>query len=318
MALNFPGSPSDGDTYIAPNTSGVVYVYDASESLWRVQNSNGDSVVVVSETAPVSPTQGKMWWKSDTGSMFIYYMDGDSGQWVPATSTNVGAITPGIDADFSSVTANNVQMTSLNSGQLAGMRNVLINGAVSINQRGATYAGVAVGEYWADRWKKTAAGMTQIVEDGNYKPSTQYTLSGTGVTTQSGTSPASGDWDITTTFGDVIPDTATDIQLEEGSVATPFERRSYGLELMLCQRYYEANPYTSNLFSTYPGGTDVTVTYNYDWKVEKRIAPTVTYGNTSGFSQVVPTTHSLVFTRQSNAAPMAYIVRGPITAEAEL
>lgn len=29
------------------------------------------------------------------------------------------------------------------------------------------------------------------------------------------------------------------IQLEEGSVATPFEQRPYGLELSLCQRYYE-------------------------------------------------------------------------------
>lgn len=33
----------------------------------------------------------------------------------------------------------------------------------------------------------------------------------------------------------------TDIQVEQGSVATPFERRSYGLELALCQRYYWRN-----------------------------------------------------------------------------
>ena len=38
----------------------------------------------------------------------------------------------------------------------------------------------------------------------------------------------------------------TGVQLEVGSVATPFERRPYGTELSLCQRYY---------FKIFPGGT---------------------------------------------------------------
>lgn len=33
----------------------------------------------------------------------------------------------------------------------------------------------------------------------------------------------------------------TDVQLEEGPVATPFEHRPYGLELSLCQRYFETS-----------------------------------------------------------------------------
>ena len=31
----------------------------------------------------------------------------------------------------------------------------------------------------------------------------------------------------------------TGVQLEKGTVATPFERRPYGTELALCQRYYQ-------------------------------------------------------------------------------
>ena len=39
--------------------------------------------------------------------------------------------------------------------------------------------------------------------------------------------------------------TLTGVQLETGTVATPFERRHYGIELLLCQRYYSKGTYQS-------------------------------------------------------------------------
>ena len=76
------------------------------------------------------------------------------------------------------------------------------------------------------------------------------------------------------------------VQLEEGSVATPFENRPYGLELSLCQRYY-----TSKIrFGLYNNAPDTriiggSVTFN----TPMRITPTmglvvgvaVTYQNTT-------------------------------------
>ena len=76
--------------------------------------------------------------------------------------------------------------------------------------------------------------MTQIVEDVNFVPGAKYTLSWKGGTPQVLTAPASGHWTLPN-----IPITATEIQLELGEVATPFERRSYGQELALCERYYQ-------------------------------------------------------------------------------
>ena len=72
----------------------------------------------------------------------------------------------------------------------------------------------------------------------------------------------------------------TGVQLEQGSVATPFEQRPYGLELSLCQRYYEfgANQHWATITAdTKAYQQEVTFTF----KQEKRVLPTMTYVNNS-------------------------------------
>lgn len=46
----------------------------------------GGASVDVSDTAPASPVAGNIWFKSDTGKLFVYVNDGDSSQWIqPST-----------------------------------------------------------------------------------------------------------------------------------------------------------------------------------------------------------------------------------------
>ena len=61
------------------------------------------------------------------------------------------------------------------------------------------------------------------------------------------------------------------VQLEEGSVATPFEDRPYGLELSLCQRYYEKLTNVNTPFIMYTPNGDTRVSIPF--KVQKRIVP---------------------------------------------
>ena len=162
--------------------------------------------------------------------------------------------------------AGNLVIAQLNSGQVA-YRNVLINGRVTINQRNVTFASASVGDYWADRWKKTGATtMTQIVEQGSFRPSTVYTLSGTGVTTQQVTSPPTGNFTIPD-----IPSSATNVQLEEGTEATPFEYRPFSLELLMCERYFQ-KAYANNRWRTQNSGEWHEVPIKW---IPMRVAPTV-------------------------------------------
>ena len=61
--------------------------------------------------------------------------------------------------------------------------------------------------------------------------------------------------DISDTVGNYFE--ITGVQLELGKVATPFEHRSYGEELALCQRYYQKLPFTGagyTFTATHVGG----------------------------------------------------------------
>ena len=70
----------------------------------------------------------------------------------------------------------------------------------------------------------------------------------------------------------------TGIQVEVGSTATPFEHRSFGEELALCQRYYVEEDGVS--MRNFTGGT-IAVSIPHFWKTTMRAAPTITGTNAS-------------------------------------
>lgn len=79
------------------------------------------------------------------------------------------------------------------------------------------------------------------------------------------------------------------VQAEPGTVATPFERRSYGQELALCQRYYEKNyeintvPGTifgsdqKSWFTLLSGSSTNRYSSSIPFKVSKRATPNLTF-----------------------------------------
>jgi hypothetical protein len=206
------------------------------------------------------------------------------------------------------VTGEVLTASDTNSLLTRGYQNRIINGAFVINQRSYTSGtNLASGSYGFDRWKSgytntaltftagsqsttvtisTSGVIQQIIERENI-PAGTYTLSWTGTATgrvynSGGTAPAYAASPVQVTLDGtanvVVEFTASGgtktlslVQLEGGSVYSPFAYRLRSEELALCQRYYWQ--------ATNIGG------YNY----MQRFTPGVNYSNGIGFMVMFPT-----------------------------
>jgi hypothetical protein len=79
-AVDFPASPALNQVFTA--STGAVYKWDGT--LWLPVGIAG-SQIALADTPPASPTPGQLWWNSVLGQLFIWFNDGTSSQWVPAT-----------------------------------------------------------------------------------------------------------------------------------------------------------------------------------------------------------------------------------------
>jgi len=129
-ALNFPSSPSVGQTYPSPAVSGQpVYTWDGEK--WVGGTGGGN--IYIADSAPAAPV-GSLWWESDTGTLYVRYNDGNSIQWVAI----LGPSTPP-----------------------APRKNYIVNGAMMVSQEFGS-AAVATNNYVVDQFlqQSTHGGVT--------------------------------------------------------------------------------------------------------------------------------------------------------------
>jgi hypothetical protein len=88
-----------------------------------------------------------------------------------------------------------------------------------------------------------------------------------------------------------------EVQLEEGSVATPFEQRHIGMELSLCQRYYHESKNVLTLFRTTSSGNFGGAYLDVRFVTEFRITPTLSF-----FTNTVKTTSGILVNGTTQSA----------------
>lgn len=84
MPLDFPANPTNGQAYGA-------YIYNATVGAWQAKEDPA-TVAVTSDVAPASANNGDIWYNTTTGVSYVYYNDGNSGQWVEIVSSAVPSL----------------------------------------------------------------------------------------------------------------------------------------------------------------------------------------------------------------------------------
>jgi len=129
-------------------------------------NSLSNTQVDTSDTAPVSPNDGDLWYDSTSGLMYVYYYDGSSSQWVTITSA------------VSSLDASSVAYTPAGTGAVVTDLQTKLRESVSVKDFGAVGDGVADDTTAIQNALSAGAGGVIYFPAGTYKytPTTSGTV----------------------------------------------------------------------------------------------------------------------------------------------
>jgi|HubBroStandDraft_6_1064221.scaffolds.fasta_scaffold04343_4 hypothetical protein len=157
--IDFPPNPTTGQIFSA---AGATWKWDGTKWIYGGSSGSGGASITVSDTPPVNPTQGALWWNSAQGQLYLWYVDPNTAQWVAVTNQMGGAYLPltgGIMSGPMSLSADPtlalqpVTLQYFNKYPMIG-DNRLINGSMSVDQRnngGSVALGPSV-NYVIDRW----------------------------------------------------------------------------------------------------------------------------------------------------------------------
>jgi len=199
------------------------------------------------------------------------------------------------DLGFGSAGASTVTLSFWVRSSVTGTYSVTLHNADPANRSYVTTYAINAADTWEQKSVTIAGDTSGTWATDNTASITAYFALGMGSTYGGATAntwnaslklAATGQTQWVSTAGATFY--ITGVQLAAGSVATSFERRSYGQELALCQRYFEKFGGVASGFPliTLYMTSGVSADFPLKFAVEKRASPTVTINGTWNTSNI--------------------------------
>ena len=121
-----PSTGSNDDVLITAGTN--VTIDQVTANGFRINataSGGGGNNVVTDDTAPSNPSDGDLWWDSDTGRLNIYYQDADSSQWVDASGRGVNNNVEQTTGTFSLTVSPSCQNAAVSTGNYVKTGNMV-------------------------------------------------------------------------------------------------------------------------------------------------------------------------------------------------
>lgn len=186
MAINFPNSPSNGATHTA---AGQTFTYDGTAGVWNPQEG---TPVSTGTSAPSSPSPGDLWFDTSSGTLYFYYADGSSNQWVGVSGPAGAAGVDGVDGvDAAGITKSASDPTITTNGSVGDLWLNTTNGEMyaltdaTSNDNVWTNIGEGTGNISSVLVASGGTETTYTSNNINYKVHT-FTSSGTFTVSNSG------------------------------------------------------------------------------------------------------------------------------------
>jgi len=253
---------------------------------WRTQTDQGTWTVSQSTDAPDGFQYSQKIQCTSTGGAsgnadevcFRYYLEGQDVQHLAYGTSDAKKLTLSFWVKTNQTGTYTVMFQSQNSG--AGFprlsKTFTVNSADTWEYKTLSFIGDTTNTMPTDN----TIGLALFVYFGaasTFTSGTQNTTSWHSTNADSVNSDIPGLGGSTSDYAQI-----TGVQLEVGSVATPFEHRSYGEELARCQRYYYSSGTVGGNIATHAGSNGWSCHFNFP--VSMRTTPTVATSNTQSYS----------------------------------